>query len=178
MEERQTVDVRLILGSPTDAPNGNLIIPIFQAAKIRYDVSFASCHRDAGEDFNTFVNSIDEKIIAFLGGMELAAPGCIASMLRNSQDFNKIVFAIPTDKAARSAIENLPEGTAVITCGLNETSPKHSIKNSGLAIAQMAYMLGHRMEIRDGLIGYYEDLRAKKPLIYRVELEANGLIPV
>ena len=168
-------DVRVLLGSESDSIYANFLLEVLRDTYVRYDVSVISCHRNAGEDFEKFVKKIEERIIVFIGGMSLAAPGIIESILRNTIKYDHIVFGVPTDKAARSAIEDLPLGTAIITSGLNEISIKHSIVNSALAVAKLAAMLGNN-EVFSGLADWYSKTNEKKPIIPSVKL-ANGLIP-
>lgn len=167
--------VRLILGSPNDAKHGNTFIEILKKINVPYKVSFASCHRNAGE-LDAFVKSIKEKIIAFEGGMSLAAPGIIRSLLTAAGIVNKIVWAVPTDEAARSAIEDLPEGTPVMTAGLNTVSLNHGIKNNALCIGHLIATMNDDHDVISGLENYYSALKAKKPLVPEVELNSSGLI--
>lgn len=167
--------VRILLGSESDAKSANIILNILKRVGVTYRVSIISCHRHAGVIFNGFIADIEESIIVFIGGMSLAAPGLIESFLRNTEVFNRIVFAIPTDNAARSAIEDLPMGTAIITSGLNEVSLTHSLSNSALAIAKLSMMINgdSTVTLRD----YYRELGKSKPLIEKFILE-DGLIPI
>jgi phosphoribosylcarboxyaminoimidazole (NCAIR) mutase len=171
------LDVDLVLGSESDAPHGNVVIDVFKKVGVRYEVRIASCHRDAGQDFIEFLEALRAPIIAYLGGMEFAAPGIAESTNRNLGILDKLVYAIPTDIAARSAIENLPMGTGIATSGLNEKLFKHSMINSALTIAKIAGMLGNR-DIFHGLAKYYADLRKDKPLVSKVQLTGDGFIPV
>lgn len=52
--KHKPTEVRIVLGSETDAPYGNMVIEIFRAVGVTYGVSFASCHRDGGSDFENF----------------------------------------------------------------------------------------------------------------------------
>src|SRR4030042_5369496 len=174
--EQKLNDVRLILGSETDAKNANYLLVVFKAVGVRCGVSVASCHRDAGPDFEAFLASVKESIIVYLGGMEFAAPGIAESINRNAGRIDKLIFAVPTDKAARSAIENLPMGTGVATSGLNEISLKHSLANSALFIAKLAGMLGNN-DILAGLKKWHAVFREKKPLVAEIQLK-DGLIPI
>jgi phosphoribosylcarboxyaminoimidazole (NCAIR) mutase len=169
------IRVRVIVGSESDAEKANIFLRVLKVTGIGYSVSVASCHRNAGE-LEMFVRNIDEKLIVFIGGMSLAAPGFIMSMLIWMERVGQIVFAVPLDVAARSAIEDLPVGTPVITCGLNTVSVTHSITNSALAVAHIA-SLDEQFKNPD-LVQWYRDNRAKKPLKEKVELDENGLIPI
>lgn len=167
------MSVRLILGSESDVEKGNIFLATLRESGVDCQVSIASCHRNIGGEFEKFVVGIQEKIIVMLGGMELAAPGIIESLLRNAEKFDSIVFGVPTDKAARSAIENLPQGTAIITSGLNEISLKHSIINSALAVAKLVAMLGDE-SVKEGLKAWYR--KNSKPVVPNVKLGEDGLI--
>lgn len=174
--------ISLILGSKTDKVNGNIFLEVLKTIGVGCNVSIASCHRHIGGDkreFETFIAAIRENIIVMLGGLSLAAPGIIESLNRNARDFNKIVFAVPTDNAALSAIQDLPKGTAIITCGLNQVSSKHSIINSALSVAKLSYIAGcHKeKEIARGLSRWYDDAANDNPLVPEVTL-VDGLIPV
>lgn len=173
----EKIDVQLVLGSETDAPHGNTMIEIFKAVGVKYKVSYASCHRDAGDDLLEFLASIGAPIIAYLGGMEFAAPGVAESINRNVGHLGQLVFAIPTDKAARSAIENLPMGVGIATSGLNEISLRHSLVNSALTIAKLAAMLGNQ-NVLAHLARWYIDFRKSKPLVVNVALTEKGFIPI
>jgi phosphoribosylcarboxyaminoimidazole (NCAIR) mutase len=177
------LDIRLILGSVTDKPNGNIFLEVLkEIGGIRPRVSIASCHRNIGgkgREFEIFIDAIRENIIIMLGGLSLAAPGIIESLDRNNRDFGRIVFAVPTDKAALSAVQDLPKGTAIITCGLNQVSSKHSIINSALSVAKLAYLLSgsKRRDIHQGLAKWYDEQAKQNPLVSEVEL-VDGLLPI
>ncbi len=167
-------DVRVILGSESDGNNANIILKVLRDVAVKYGVSVASCHRNSGGRFEKFTKDIKEKIIVFIGGMSLAAPGLIESILRNTNNHDYIVFGVPTDKPARSAIEDLPMGTAIITSGLNETSLEHSLTNSALAIAKLAAILGNK-EVFEGLAYWHKEIKDEKPLVPEVKL-TEGLM--
>lgn len=172
--------VRLILGSKNDASRGNEFLKVLKEIGVECNVSIASCHRNIEgkkREFQKLVDKISEDIIVMMGGMELAAPGIIESILRNARRFNRIVFGIPLDKAARSAIENLPKGTAIITSGLNEISVSHGIINSALSVAKLAWLLSDDHGFfPDGLNHWYSEMAKENPLVSEVEL-VDGLIP-
>ena len=170
-------DVRLVLGSPTDIPHGNTMLAVFRDVGVQCGVTILSCDRDSGDGFEDTVKLFKEQLIVYVGGMDLAAPAIVGALNNNTGRFNKIVFAVPTDTAARSAIENRPEGNPIMTCGLNEISLKHSLINSALAIAKLAGMLGDR-EILDRLEERHKKFRAKKPMRAEVPLDEKGLIIV
>jgi phosphoribosylcarboxyaminoimidazole (NCAIR) mutase len=169
--------VRLVLGSKTDAENANKILAIWKEIGLSYKVSSASCHRHGGGDFAKFVLSIKEPFIAFIGGMSLAAPGLIEVVKKKALQARYIVFAIPTDKAARSAVEDLPAITAIITSGLNTVSLSHSLKNSAVAIAKLCFLVSEDESIIDGLFKLYKKEELDKPLEEEIEL-VDGLIPI
>lgn len=174
LEGGKKIMVRLILGSESDAEKGNIFLKVLEEVGVECRVSIASCHRNIGGEFEQTIFGISEEIIVMLGGMELAAPGIIESLLRNAENFDSIVFGIPTDRAARSAIENLPKGTAIITSGLNEISVTHSIINSALAVAKLVGMLGKKGAVEDGLRAWYK--KNSKPVVLDVKLDENSLI--
>lgn len=168
-------NTRLILGSESDIENGNKFLAIFEKLHASYSVSIASCHRNKGE-FDEFILSIEEPIIVFLGGMSIAAPGIIRAILIAADKMKKVVFAVPTDIVARSAIEDLPAGTPVMTCGLNTISASHSIINSALSIGHIlaTFIPDHHAA---GYLGiWYDQNKKEKPLIPCVNL-VGGLIP-
>lgn len=172
--------VRVIQGSMSDSEQTNKLLREFKKLGVPYQVSVASCHRNIGDDpdeLGPFIEEIDEELIAFIGGMSLAAPGIIRSWLISISRHAKIVFGIPLDAAARSAIEDLPMGCPVITCGLNTVSVTHSIINSALAIAHMICVAG---DIVDDvkLLKWYDDNKENKPLRRTVMLDEKGLITI
>lgn len=137
-------DIKFILGSETDAKDANELLKIWERLGIETEVSIGSCHWHTGDDkagFEKFIKEIREKIIVFIGGMSLAAPGIIEAINKVNNQSDKIVFAVPTDQAARSAIEDVPKGTALLTSGLNTISLKHSLFNSAVAVAKLALCL-------------------------------------
>lgn len=170
-------DVILILGSKTDGQNANVVLKIWGTLGITYRVAIASCHRHGGGEFEKFINGLEKNIIVFIGGMSLAAPGLIETLNKGAKKIDILVFAIPTDKAARSAIENLPAGTAIITSGLNTISLTHSLKNNALAIAKLIAML-KKEGVFTHLKRFYEIMNGEKPLTSEVKLNKNGLIPI
>lgn len=170
--------VTLILGSPSDAKNGNIILGIWKFVGLPYTVAYASCHRHNGPmGFDEFVTSISTSIIAMHGGMAYAAAGDVASLLRNLGRLNQIVVAIPADVEARNAIEVLPAGTALFTPGLNTISLKATLQNGALAIAQLASIVYRSGQIRRKLEEWYRDQLIEKPLVSNVQL-VDGLIPI
>jgi phosphoribosylcarboxyaminoimidazole (NCAIR) mutase len=165
-------EVRLILGSMTDNDKATKVLMIWKDLGIKYGTSVASCHRNIGGEFELFVSGIEQKIIVFIGGLSLAAPGIIESLLHNAKRFDHIVFAIPTDQAALSAVQDLPAGTPVITCGLNQVSLSHTLKNSALAVARLVLMnsVGERKKaLSMSLSDFYQKMAVEKPLV--VELD-------
>lgn len=175
MQDKTPKDVILIMGSDTDADKANEVLKIWKAVGVNYRVAIASCHRHSVDEFAKFILSNDEKLIVFLGGMSLAAPGLIETILKKA-DKCIMVFAIPTDKAAQSAIEDLPKGTAIITSGLNQVSLLHSLVNSALATAKLVGMFTNKQKIFNGLKEWYEENLEKKPLIPCVVLNDDGTI--
>ncbi len=173
------MDIRVIAGSKSDKDNVNVLLEVLRDVGVSYRVSFASCHRHIGgkhKDFEELVAEIRESIIIMIGGLSLAAPGIIESLQRNMRNFDHLVIGVPTDKAALSAIQDLPKGTAILTCGFNEKSPKSGIINSALVAAKLAGMLGGNLAIDSGLRLWYSKAAEENPLVEEVELE-NGLIP-
>ncbi len=170
--------VLVIEGSRTDDEKTNMFLKILRDCNVKYRVDCASAHWYAGAEYLEYVkNAAKEKIVIFIGGMSLVAPGIISAMLRNLGRHNVSVFAVPTDEAARSAIEDLPVGTPVITSGLNTVSARHSIKNSALAVAKMVFAITEDPEIGRGLEKWFRDTRNTKPLDWNMSLDKNGLIP-
>lgn len=170
--------ILVIEGSRTDDEKTNAFLKILKECNVDYRVDCASVHWWAGGYYQEYVKAVsDIKIIVFIGGMSLVAPGIISAMLRNMNCYDILVFAVPTDEAARSAIEDLPVGTPVITSGLNTVSSSHSIKNSALAVAKLALTITGDDEIRQGLEKWFHKTRSKKPLDWNISLDENGLIP-
>jgi len=163
------------MGSPNDAEPANKFLKALRDLNVPYGVSNASCHRNQDE-FEKFILWLEADIIVFIGGMSLAAPGFIRAILVAAKRFARLVFAIPLDAAARSAIEDLPAGTPVITCGLNTVSVSHSITNSALAVGHIYALLGSEGAIT-GLGRWYANQRKEKPIVTDVEL-VDGLIPI
>ena len=127
-----------------------------------------------GNPYNSFLRSIEEPIVVYVGGMEFAAPGVVSAYFRNLGLNAKLVFSVPTDIAARSATENLPFGTPLITSGLNEISVKHSVKNSALAIAKIVAYGGNK-EVERGLDAWFAKNREGK-LMHELTTNAKGQI--
>ncbi len=168
-------DVRVILGSKSDAGKANIALAILHQLGVRYNVNVASCHWNAGLDLHEYSVGIIEKIVMFIGGLELAAPGLLEATVRNTGRMDLLVFGVPLDKAARSALENLPPGTFVYTNGFNEIDVTHSLKNSALAVAKLAGVLG-RSEILENLKKWYEESKKGKGIERNIELNNNGMI--
>lgn len=169
-------DIILIMGSKTDRDNADKILIIWKELGVDYRVAIASCHKHGGGDFAKFIISIKEKLIVFLGGMSLAAPGLIEVINKKVNKIDTIVFGIPTDKAAQSALEDLPKGTAIITSGLNQISISHSLVNSALSTAKLAGMLRKNTQILKNLNAWYINNLEKNPLIADIQLRDNGTI--
>lgn len=167
--------VRVIMGSQSDAERTNELLTILKRLEIPYNVSVASCHRNEAE-LVQFVLSLKEQIIVFIGGMSLAAPGIIRSIYTANKVMTKIIFGIPLDVAARSAIEDLPAGTPVTTCGLNTAGFRHSLTNSALAIGHIFAVSGNG-SVTQHLSEWYDEQQKEKPLVESVGL-VYGLIPI
>jgi len=168
--------VLVIEGSRTDDKNTNILLKILCECNVDYRVDCASAHWYAGLIYADYIKKIKEKIIIFIGGMSPSAPGIISAILRNLNKHDTIVIGIPADKAARSAIEDLPMGTPVLMPGFNTTSVKHSIINGGLTAAKLALAQSNNELIRDGLSDWFLNKHRKKP-IERIVLNDKGLIP-
>ncbi|MCK4554705.1 hypothetical protein KAU19_07155 [Candidatus Parcubacteria bacterium] len=167
-------DVRLILGSKTDGEKANIVLGVWKKLNVKCQVSIASCHWHTGKGFEAFIAEIPENYIAYLGGMEFSAPGLASGLYRNFNLSGKIVISMPTDKAARSATENLPMGTPLLTCGLNEISLKHGLTNGALAIAHLIAI--NNLGVKIMLGEWYKEKAKDKKLIPEVTL-SDGLIP-
>lgn len=167
--------MRLSLGSLSDWKMGNVFLGVMSELGVRVHVSVGSCHWSAGEEFTSYIASIEEYLVAIMGGMSLAAPGISVSTIRNLEEFDKIVFGIPLDEAALSALQDLPAGIPVLTCGLNKQSVTASVTNAALAIAQLIGL--DNPKIKQKIAEYYRAKRNKKGIIENLELDKNGLIP-
>lgn len=170
-------DCILIMGSSSDKDNANKVLKIWHEVGVDPRVAIASCHKHGGGGFAEFINGIEEKLIVFLGGMSLAAPGLIEVINKKSTErSDAIVFGIPTDAAALSAIQDLPKGTAIITSGLNQVSLTHSLVNSALATAKLAMISGQNDNIFVGLNKWYKNNVEENPLVPDMELSTDGII--
>jgi len=166
--------VRLILGSESNWKAANVIIGILSKIGIPVKVSIASCHWHTGDGFEEFIRGLDEDLIAYVGGMQFAAPGIAETINKVSGQSYKIVLAVPTDKIAQHACEDFPQGTTVFTAGFNSVVLEHGIKNSALAIAKL--YAWRYPEFQPALHWFFKEMRAGKPLVKEVEL-VDGLIP-
>jgi len=166
--------VRIILGSVTDGEGASKITRILNEIGIPIKVSIASCHWQTGDGFEKFIQELKEDLIAYVGGMQFAAPGIAETINKVSGQSYKIILAVPTDKIARHACEDFPQGTAVFTAGFNSVSPEHGLINSALGIAKL--YAWRYPDFRTALQKYLDKMRAAKPLVKEVEL-VNGLIP-
>lgn len=169
--------LRLILGSESDFPNANIVLAELHKRGVHCGVSVASCHWHSGtDDFINFLKNIPESIIAFLGGMSLQAPAIIEAILKNIQK-PSLVIGIPTDAAARSALEDLPALTGILTTGLNTVSVSHSLKSAGATIAKLVAFTFDDNEIWEKIAKIHRETRdGDKRIRLDIDLE-NGLIP-
>lgn len=167
--------VMVIEGSRTDDKLTNILLEVLEACNVTYGTDSASAHWNIDE-YNEYLLSIEEDIIVFIGGMSLVAPGFISALYRNKLMFEKNVIGIPTDKAARSACEDLPVGTPLLTPGLNTTSVKHSIINGALATAKLVLLVTKSSDVRQGLTDWFGEMRKEKS-IEHIALNDKGLIP-
>ncbi|MDD5291459.1 MAG: AIR carboxylase family protein [Patescibacteria group bacterium] len=168
--------VLVIEGSESDNPKTNEFLKILEACNVKYHALVASAHVHAGQDFFNFVASLPERFIVFIGGMSLVAPGIISRTRYNMGRYDTMVFGVPTDPEARSAVEVLPQGTFVLTSGLNTVSPTHGIQNNALAVAHFVFIVTGDTDIGEGLTAWYKNMKEKKP-IKKFELDKDGLIP-
>lgn len=170
------VDALVVLGSETDAEKANIMLAVMKKLGLTYRVDILSCHRNIDE-FGAFVDSINAKVVVYVGGMAFAAPGILEACLVKTDRLGFVPFAVPLDVAARSAIEDLPMGSAVITCGLNTISLRHSLTNSALAVARLVSTYGNDV-VRECLRQWYTDQAKEKRWQPNIELTVDGLIPV
>lgn len=168
--------VRVNQGSKSDAPWTNKFIELLGKLGIRYGVSTGSCHWGAGKEFEDHVRNFPEDIIVVIGGMSLAAPGLMSALDRNAKRTRRIIIGIPLDKAAQSAIEDLPSGTPVLTCGYNRSNVDASITNAALAIANIISRQNIAVQLK--LENWYKKMREKKRCVAEEELDNNGLLPI
>jgi phosphoribosylcarboxyaminoimidazole (NCAIR) mutase len=162
------------MGSKSDWLMGNVFLKLMKELGIRVHPSIASCHWSAGNDYTEFCFNISENIIVVMGGMSLAAPGTIESMIRNFKEFGMIVFGIPLDEAALSAIQDLPPGIPVMTCGLNKKDVRASITNAALAIARI---IGRDdSNVQEKIAEYYAKKKKEKGIVEKIQLNKDGLI--
>lgn len=165
--------VRVSLGSLSDRELANVFLGILHATQVYYDVSVGSCHWSAGDEFTEYANSIEENIIVVIGGHSLAAPGILSGTLRNLGKFYKTTIAVPLDESAQRAIEDLPPGTPVLTCGFNKSDVKASIINAALAVAGI--ISKSDPTVYNALSKWYENKKKEKEIKYITLKE--GLIP-
>lgn len=167
--------LRFCMGSKSDWAMGNVFLKLMKELGVRVHPSVASCHWSAGGDYTKFCFDIKENIIAVMGGMSLAAPGIIESIIRNFEEFETIVFGIPLDEASLSAIQDLPPGIPVMTCGFNKKDVKASITNAALAIARI---IGRDdSSVQRKIAEYYAKKRQEKGIVEMISLDPKGLIP-
>ncbi len=170
--------VRVVLGSPTDWEKANIVLGVLRDIGIPYNVSIASCHWHTGEvpekDFVNFIRELEEDLIAYVGGLQFAAPGITETINKNSSQAHKIVMVVPTDEIAYQANENFPLGTVVFMTGRNSKNSEHDLKNRALGIAKV--FAWRYPDLRPDLQAYYDKMKENKPLVKEVEL-VNGLIP-
>ncbi|EKE21051.1 MAG: phosphoribosylaminoimidazole carboxylase catalytic subunit [uncultured bacterium] len=163
------------MGSMSDWRMGNLFLALMKKFGIRVHPSVASCHWSAGNDFTVFIAGIEEDLIAIMGGLSLAAPGIAGSTIQNLEEFGKLVFGIPLDEAALSAIQDLPPGVPILTCGFNKKDVTISITNAALAVARI---IGRDdPAVQQKIADYYRVKREEKGIVEKIELDQNGLIP-
>lgn len=167
--------LRFSMGSMSDWKMANIFLGLMKKFGIRVHPSVASCHWSAGDEFTAFVAGIKEDLIVELGGLSFAAAGVTESIVRNLQAFEKLVVAIPLDEAAMSAIQDLPPGVPVLTCGFNKKDVAISIHNGALAVARIVGR--NDFEVRQKIADYYAEKRKEKGIVDKVELDHNGLIP-
>lgn len=159
--------VLVIEGSRTDDKETKKFTDILDACNVSYLVDCASVDWHAGKEYSDYIQQLPEetKLIAFIGGMSLAAPGIISAELRNLSIHDVSVFGVPTDKAAQSAIEDRPVGNPLLTSGLNRTSSSHSIQNSALAVSRLALAIYKDPKIEEGLEKWFKEMREGKKKI-------------
>lgn len=168
-------DVRIIMGSKSNGKITYLATKILTELGVSFTTNAASCHWNIDENYLKYAKQIPEKIVMVIGGMSLAAPAIIAAIVRNAEQMDKIIYGVPLDEAARSALEDLPFGTYVFTNGLNTTDVATNVKNSALAVAQLVGMLG-KPQILENLKQWYKKNRKKKGIEKDIKLDENGVI--
>lgn len=168
-------DILLIMGSKTDKEKANVVLKKWKELGLEARVAIASCHKHGGGEFKSFIDEIDERIIVFLGGMSLAAPGLIQVLMQKAGR-NKIIYAIPTDKAAVSAVNDLPKGTAIIPGIFNQVSLTHGLINNALNIANLYCVLNNSDRISAALVLDHKKTVEENPLTPDIKLDANGLL--
>jgi len=166
--------VRVNQGSKSDWKWTNKLLALFRKLGVRYAVATGSCHWGAGKEFEEHIKRFPEDVIVIIGGMSLAAPGIASALDRNAKRSGRIIMGIPLDEAAHSAIEDLPPGTPVLTCGYNRVNVEASIINAGLAIANI--IARQDSIVRDKLQRWFEEMGKKKRSVADENL-VDGLLP-
>ncbi|MDO8592458.1 MAG: hypothetical protein Q7R92_01625 [bacterium] len=174
-DEMPVTPVRLILGSDSDWQAANVIIGVLNAIGIPVRVSIASCHWHSGDGLENFIRGLKEDFIAYIGGMQFAAPGIAETVNKVGWQSHKIILAVPTDKIAKHACEDMPEGTVIFMAGFNSIKLEHGLINSALGIAKL-YAWKYP-DFRKDLSLYFYNMRNRKLLVEEVELDGSGLIP-
>lgn len=169
------LSVRLILGSKSDIKHANVILSVLRCIGIPAKVSVASCHWHTGDGFEEFIRELEEDLIAYIGGMQFAAPGIAETINKVSKQSYKIILAIALDKIAQRACEDFPLGTVVFTAGFNSIDLKTGLQNSALGIANL--YAWRYPDFRQKLRDYYYALRVEKVLAGELQLDKKGLIP-
>ena len=167
--------IRFSMGSKSDWKMANVFMEIMKKVGIRSHVSVASCHWGAGEEFTQFTLGIKEKIIVTMGGLSFAKSGVMESIIRNAERFEKLVVGIPLDEAAMSAIQDLPPGVPVLTCGFNKKDVTISITNAALMVARLVGRTD--LEVRQKIAQYYVAKRKEKGIVEDIKLDEDGFIP-
>ncbi len=111
------VDVTIIAGSKSDAKIVEKTTKVFDEKNIKYNVFFASAHREPQKVIE-IVNSSDAKVFICIAGLSAALPGFVASHT------TKPVIGVPVSSAlggldALLSIAQMPKGVPVACVGID-----------------------------------------------------------
>ena len=111
------VDVTIIAGSKSDARIVEKTTKVFDEKGIKYDVFFASAHREPKKVIE-IVKSSEAKVFICIAGLSAALPGFVASHT------SKPVIGVPVSSAlggldALLSIAQMPKGVPVACVGID-----------------------------------------------------------
>ena len=134
-------DLHVFIGKDVELDHLEILMGIFKEIGVEWTTSFAP--NILKKDVSVFAKKIKEKKIVFFGGIDLLESGLMKKIILANEDERRVFFAIPIEQSFGKALNNLPPGMIILSCGFNEENMEVGIVNNALAIVKTLIVYGY-----------------------------------